>query len=189
MFWPMRFTYSTTTGSVTRCADFSISIEYCLPFDISQLVEYQFPMPRPPMFRVPTAFTSSSLPGLMCGFRFSPGEGSESVFFDAVNGVFPASVAAGVSVPGVDAGGVVEGCAEPTGGWTLVAVPSVLVAAVPGVLVPAVFAGVAAGAVVVAGVAVAGVVAAGTVVVGGAGVCAYRPADSARTAARLTCTG
>ena len=78
-FWPTRLTYSTMTGSVTRWADFSISIEYCLPTRISQSVEYQLPMPRPPMLRVPMAFTSSSLPALMCGLRASPGLGRESV--------------------------------------------------------------------------------------------------------------
>src|SRR5271155_3480632 len=79
MFWPMRLMYSLMTGSVTMWADFSISMEYCLPVEISQLVEYQLPMPRPPMLRLPTALTSSSLPALMWGSRFSPGEGSESV--------------------------------------------------------------------------------------------------------------
>ncbi len=32
-------------------------------------MEYQLPTPRPPMLRVPTALTSSSLPGLMCGIE------------------------------------------------------------------------------------------------------------------------
>src|SRR5580700_9158271 len=82
MFWPTRLTYSTTTGSVTRWADFSISIEYCLPALISQLVEYQLPRPRPPMLRVPTASTSSSLPFLMWGSRASPGDGRTSSLGD-----------------------------------------------------------------------------------------------------------
>src|ERR1700733_5238898 len=34
---------------------------------ISVSVEYQLPMPRPPISRVPTAFTSSTLPGLTPG--------------------------------------------------------------------------------------------------------------------------
>src|SRR6202020_1065119 len=55
-------------------------MEYCLPVRISQSVENQLPAPRPPMLRVPTALTSSSLPGLMCGSRALPGDGSESVF-------------------------------------------------------------------------------------------------------------
>ena len=46
---------------------------------ISQSVEYQLPRPRPPMLRVPTALTSSSLPGLMWGSRASPGDGRASV--------------------------------------------------------------------------------------------------------------
>jgi hypothetical protein len=36
------------------------------------------------MFLVPIAFTSSSLPGLMCGFRSSPGLGIESAGFFAL---------------------------------------------------------------------------------------------------------
>src|SRR6202161_279903 len=75
----MRLMYSLTTGSVTMWADFSISIEYCLPVEISQLVEYQLPRPRSPILRFPTALTSSSLPALMWGSRASPGDGSESV--------------------------------------------------------------------------------------------------------------
>src|ERR1700686_4880073 len=71
--------YSLTTGSVTMWADFSISMEYCLPVEISQLVEYQLPRPRSPILRLPTALTSSSLPALMWGSRASPGDGSESV--------------------------------------------------------------------------------------------------------------
>src|SRR5713226_5844289 len=59
-------------------------MECCLPLRISQSVEYQLPMPRPPMLRVPTALTSSSLPGLMWGSRFSPGEGRVSVLFWAL---------------------------------------------------------------------------------------------------------
>src|ERR1700742_2442136 len=78
MFWPTRLTYSLRTGSVTMWADFSISMEYCLPLRISQSVEYQLPRPRPPMLRVPMAATSSSLPGLMWGSRASPGEGRVS---------------------------------------------------------------------------------------------------------------
>src|SRR5580698_9796343 len=89
----MRFTYSTTTGSVTRCDTFSISIEYCLPVPISQFVEYQLPMPRPPMFRAPTAFTSSSVPLWMFGSSCSPGDGIGSAFFAVVSaGLLAASL-------------------------------------------------------------------------------------------------
>src|SRR5579862_9020535 len=63
MFWPMRFTYSSTTGSVINFVLFSISSAYCLPILISLSVEYQLPMPRLPISRLPTAATSSSLPG------------------------------------------------------------------------------------------------------------------------------
>src|SRR5258707_14864786 len=98
MFWPTRLTYSTMTGSVTRCADFSISMEYDLPLRISQSVAYQLPTPRPPMLRGPTALTSSSLPGLMWGSRFSPGEGRGSVLLWALT-LFAASLASlGVAV-------------------------------------------------------------------------------------------
>src|ERR1700692_1204475 len=63
MFWPMRFTYSVTTGSVMNLVLFSISEAYILPILISPSVEYQLPTPRLPMSRLPTALTSSMLPG------------------------------------------------------------------------------------------------------------------------------
>src|SRR5579871_3077276 len=72
MFCPMRFTYSVITGSVMNLVLFSISEAYILPILISVSVEYQLPMPRPPMSRLPTALTSSMLPGLTC-FIWLPG--------------------------------------------------------------------------------------------------------------------
>ena len=66
MFWPMRFTYSVITGSVMNLVLFSISMAYILPILISVSVEYQLPMPRPPMSRLPTALTSSMPPGFTC---------------------------------------------------------------------------------------------------------------------------
>src|SRR5580704_12818102 len=63
MFCPMRFTYSVTTGSVMNLVLFSISDAYPFPILISVSVEYQLPIPRPPMSRLPTALTSSMLPG------------------------------------------------------------------------------------------------------------------------------
>src|SRR5579863_431576 len=66
MFWPMRFTYSVITGSVMNLVLFSISEAYILPILISVSVEYQLPMPRPPISRFPTALTSSMLPALTC---------------------------------------------------------------------------------------------------------------------------
>ncbi len=63
MFCPMRLTYSSTTGSVMNLVLFSISSAYCLPILISLSVEYQLPNPRAPMLRLPTALTSSMLPG------------------------------------------------------------------------------------------------------------------------------
>src|ERR1039458_123814 len=63
IFWPMRFTYSVTTGSVMNLLLFSISMAYILPILISVSTEYQFPAPRPPISRLPTALTSSMLPG------------------------------------------------------------------------------------------------------------------------------
>src|SRR5580704_7801497 len=98
MFWPTRLTYSTMTGSVTMWADFSTSMEYCLPLRISQSVEYQLPMPRPPMLRVPTALTSSSLPGLMWGSRASPGEGRTSVLFCSLTCLAASLLCLGVAV-------------------------------------------------------------------------------------------
>src|ERR1700738_1580273 len=98
MFWPTRLTYSTMTGSVTRWADFSISMAYCLPLPISQLMEYQLPMPRPPMLRLPTALTSFSLPALLWGPRLSPGEGRTSVLFATLTLAVAALLSAGVAV-------------------------------------------------------------------------------------------
>src|SRR5580698_3577457 len=62
MFWPTRLMYSVTVGSVMNLVLFSISMAYDLPILISDSVEYQLPMPRPPMSRVPTEFTSLMLP-------------------------------------------------------------------------------------------------------------------------------
>src|ERR1700692_3253734 len=98
MFWPTRLTYSTMTGSVTRWADFSISMEYCLPVPISQLMEYQLPMPRPPMLRVPTALTSFSLPGLMLGSRAWPRGGGVSVLFWSLTFLAASLLSLGVAV-------------------------------------------------------------------------------------------
>ena len=79
------------------------------------------------MLRVPMALTSSSEPGLMCGSRFSPGDGSASVL------VFAESVASLLSAgvgwwsvpgslgrgPGVGVWGVVWGVVVGTGAvWT-----------------------------------------------------------------------
>src|SRR5271155_5583616 len=113
MFWPTRLTYSTMTGSVTMWADFSISMEYCLPMRISESVEYQLPTPRPPMLRVPTALTSSSLPGLMWGSSASPGDGRESDLVSAFACCLEASlssflVALGSAVVGLSATGASE---------------------------------------------------------------------------------
>src|SRR5215469_13240859 len=64
MFCPTRLTYSVITGSVMNLVLFSISVAYPLPILISESVEYQLPIPRPPMSRFPTALTSWMLPGL-----------------------------------------------------------------------------------------------------------------------------
>src|ERR1700733_14779894 len=63
----MRLMYSFTTGSLTNFADFSTWAAYWRPILISDSTEYQFPTPRPPISRVPTALTSSILPGLILG--------------------------------------------------------------------------------------------------------------------------
>src|ERR1700678_2730795 len=103
------------TGSVMRWADFSISIEYCLPVPISQLVEYQLVRPRLLMVRTPMESTSSSLPFLMCGSSASPGEGSTSVFgADAVVLFLDDGLVEEVLSPGF-AGA--SGLAEVSGDW------------------------------------------------------------------------
>src|SRR5215475_14539951 len=73
----------------------------------SESMEYQLPMPRPPMLRVPMAFTSSSLPGLMWGSRFSPGDGRVSFLAEAASlaafsssGVAVGEPGTGLEVPG-----------------------------------------------------------------------------------------
>src|ERR1039458_430929 len=176
MFWPTRFTYSVTTGSVTRCADFSISIEYCLPIPISPLTEYQLPRPRPPIVRVPMASTSSSLPFLMCGFRSSPGDGRTSVLAAVV-------AVASAFASGLAAGGL-------AGPVLSVPVLSAVVSAVPDVwLPPEAAAGVCASGVPACGVP-AGAVAAGGVAAGGEDGCWAEDAPAAKTnsatAARAT---
>src|ERR1700722_18425179 len=72
IFCPMRFTYSSTTGSVMNLVLFSISSANCLPILISPSVEYQLPNPRLPISRLPTAPTSSILPVLI-GIIWLPG--------------------------------------------------------------------------------------------------------------------
>src|SRR5580692_9570009 len=78
MFWPMRFTYSVITESLMNLVLFSISAAYWRPILISESVEYQFPMPRPPISRFPTALTSSMLPGLTFS-NWLPGSTSTGV--------------------------------------------------------------------------------------------------------------
>src|SRR5579875_1373169 len=89
MFCPMRLMYSVTTGSVMNFVLFSISSAYCLPIRISDSVEYQFPIPRPPMLRVPTALTSSMLPGLTPGIipSFSGCFCGKGLIFGSLNGL------------------------------------------------------------------------------------------------------
>src|SRR5208283_2058303 len=181
MFWPTRLTYSTTTGSVMRWADFSISMEYCLPVLISQLVEYQLVTPRPPMLRVPMESTSSSLPFLMCGSSASPGEGRTSDL--AVSAVFaaggldavsdaesglaaPVSVFALLSLGTPNAGRselLADGWVGTAAGWVDAADGWVDVVGV---------AGCGAGCIAAAGCVAAGAVAAGAVVVESEGVVA-----------------
>src|ERR1700686_4150013 len=64
-FWPIRLTYSVTTGSWTIFTLFSTCIAYCLPILISLSSEYQLPMPRPPTLRLPMASTSFLLPSCL----------------------------------------------------------------------------------------------------------------------------
>src|ERR1035438_3559867 len=136
MFWPTRFTYSRTTGSVMNLVLFSISEAYILPILISVSTEYQLPKPRAPISRLPTALTSSMLPGFTLTF-WLPGSITFSGFTAAAGtspstgvvpgaGFLPLGSAAGVSpptgaVPGADcavAGGVVPCAPEPV--WAVV---------------------------------------------------------------------
>src|ERR1700756_3351316 len=64
-FWPIRFTYSVTTGSRTSFEVASTSCAYCLPMRISVSSEYQSPGPRPPTLRLPIALTSFLLPSCL----------------------------------------------------------------------------------------------------------------------------
>ena len=111
MFWPTRFTYSLMTGSVMNFELFSISMEYILPILISVSTEYQLPIPRAPISRFPTAFTSSMLPGFTLIF-WLPG----STTFSRLTAVAGVSPPTGV-VPGAGAfpGVVVCGVSPPTG--------------------------------------------------------------------------
>ncbi len=110
MFWPTRFTYSTTTGSVMNFVLFSISEAYILPILISESTEYQLPTPRAPISRLPTALTSSMLPGFTLIF-WLPG----SITFSGFTAVAAVSPPTGV-VPGAGcfADGV-AGVSPPTG--------------------------------------------------------------------------
>src|SRR6478752_4051513 len=101
----MRFTYSVTTGSVMKRVLFSISEAYPLPILISVSVEYQLPIPRPPISRLPTALTSSMLPGLTLIF-WLPG----STTFSGLTLAAATSPETGV-VPGAGHG-VVEAVSE-----------------------------------------------------------------------------
>src|ERR1700733_11853605 len=110
-FCAIRFTYSTTTGSLTNLTLFSSCMAYDLPMRISVSVEYQLPIPRPPMSRVPTALTSSMLPVLTPGIF--PSAGGTDVASAAGAAVLSAAGAAGAAaaggVDGAEAGGVDEG--------------------------------------------------------------------------------
>src|SRR5580658_7286014 len=195
MFWPMRFTYSTTTGSVMNLVLFSISSAYILPILISVSTEYQLPKPRAPMSRFPTALTSSMLPGFTL-IIWLPGSTTLSGFTPLVllvagvsppTGVVPgAGLLAGVSpptdaVPGAGcAAGVVDGVPLPVCAGVLFPAAGVLLAACA-VPVEDCLAGLAAVASpptgVVPGAGCAAGVEAGVVVV--PVDCAPSPADSA----------
>src|ERR1700746_551636 len=104
-FWPMRFTYSVTTGSRTSFEVASTSWAYCLPMRISPSSEYQSPSPRPPTFRLPIAFTSFLLPSCLtllssgcttteggAPAALSPGLASDAFASGAVEGGFCVAV-------------------------------------------------------------------------------------------------
>src|ERR1700722_13543813 len=108
-FCATRFTYSLTTGSLTNLTLFSNCMAYDLPMRISVSVEYQLPMPRPPMSRVPTALTSSTLPCLTAGILPSAGgtlaSGVEAACVVLLGGVLLGAVLLG----GVLLGWVLDG--------------------------------------------------------------------------------
>src|ERR1035441_2841653 len=139
MFCPTRLTYSRTTGSVMNFVLFSIWEAYILPILISPSMEYQLPIPRPPISRLPTALTSSMLPGFTLIFwlpgsttlsgstataSVSPPTGvvpGAGCFLVVVDGVCPPTAA----VPGARRFvGAVDGVSPPTGvvpgaGWAV----------------------------------------------------------------------
>src|SRR3954451_22647864 len=97
--------YSVTTGSLMRRVLFSSSIAYPLPILISLSVEYQLPIPRPPISRFPTALMSAWLPALTPGTVW-PGATVGWVFpleaFELLGGgVLVSSLTSGVGSVGV----------------------------------------------------------------------------------------
>jgi hypothetical protein len=115
MFWPMRLTYSVITGSLMNFVLFSISSAYCLPILISPSVEYQLPMPRAPMLRVPTALTSSMLPPFTPGIMpFWSGSACLNGFtLGSVMGLPVLAVEASSGVGALDGGAPLEQMSPP----------------------------------------------------------------------------
>src|SRR5262252_6865523 len=65
MFWPMRFTYSVTTGSAISFTPCSTCCEYCWPIATCFSREYQLPAPvLHPTLRLPMASIFFSVEGL-----------------------------------------------------------------------------------------------------------------------------
>src|SRR5271169_5405760 len=114
-FCAIRFTYSTTTGSFTNLTLFSSCMAYDLPMRISVSVEYQLPMPRPPISRVPTAFTSLTLPCFTPGMIGSVG--GWVIGMDEAGGSVGAVEAGGVEPGAVGAGAVEAGAGVWLVGW------------------------------------------------------------------------
>src|ERR1022692_1024819 len=100
-FWPMRFTYSVTTGSCTSFTLLSTCIAYCLPILTSVSSEYQLPKPRPPILRLPMASTSSSLPSCLTLLASGSWMGGGPVGTESLPALLLAEVSAEVSAGGV----------------------------------------------------------------------------------------
>src|SRR5450755_4371957 len=109
-FWPIRLTYSFTTGSCTSFTLCSTCIEYCLPMRISLSSEYQSPMPRPPTLRLPIASTSFLLPS--CFTLLSSGSCTGG---GPLGAALPSALVADESAGGVVPGVAEESCAGADG--------------------------------------------------------------------------
>src|SRR5499425_2649423 len=107
-FWPTRLMYSFTTGSVTSLALASTCWAYSRPSLISDSSEYQLPMPRFPILRLPIASTSFSLPSCLTLLSSGWGIGAGSCEVLSV-GLSGGDCVVGGTVRGVVGAGLLEG--------------------------------------------------------------------------------